>query len=258
MTVADRPPLIVERDGAIVVLTLNAPERRNALSLAMRAALADAFEDIEEDGSVRAVVLTGASGTFCSGGDLTAMEIGGIAEGRERMRRTHRLVRAMAGARVPIVAAIEGWCAGAGLSLACASDHVVAASDALFRATFGAVGLIPDLGLLHTLPRRVGEGRARELLLFGETMEAQRAHAIGLVDRLCAPGAALTTAKERAALLAERAPLSLALTRALLSPGLDEALAREREVQAMLFRTEDHAEGRRAFLEKRTPHFRGG
>ena len=152
-------PVLVSRDGAIATLTLNWPERRNALSVAMRHRLADAFEDLEADRTVRAVVLTGTGEHFCAGGDLTGMHVESVAEGRERMRHAHRLIRLMVHARFPIVAAVEGWCAGAGISLACASDHVVAGAEAKFLASFGKVGLLPDLGLLHTLPARVGQAR---------------------------------------------------------------------------------------------------
>lgn len=257
MSATEHPPLLVERDGPIAVLTMNMPERRNALGVPMRAAIAEALEDLEADRAIRAAVITGASGTFCSGGDLTGMEVDGLDAARERMRRTHKMVRLMVSSRLPLIAAVEGWCVGAGVSILCACDHAVAAKDALFRTPFARVGLIPDLGLLHTLPRRVGHGRAREMLLFAETMDARRAHEIGLVDRLCAPGEALAEAKTRARVLAELAPLSLALTKAALAGGLEEALAQERELQAALFMTADHAEGKRAFLEKRAPVFRG-
>jgi len=251
-------PVLVARDDALVTLTLNAPERRNALSVAMRRALADALEEIEADRSVRVVILTGTGEHFCSGGDLAGMEVGSLAEGRERMRQTHRLVRLMVQARVPIIAAVEGWCAGAGISLACASDHVIAGEGARFVASFGKVGLLPDLGLLHTLPLRVGQGRARELLLFGETVDASRALAIGLVDRVVPAGEALAAARQRAALLAAQAPLTLALTKAALAAGLEAALAREQDIQAALYLTPDHAEGKAAFLEKRPPRFSEG
>lgn len=251
-------PVLVARDDALVTLTLNAPERRNALSVAMRRALADALEEIEADRSVRVVILTGTGEHFCSGGDLAGMEVGSLAEGRERMRQTHRLVRLMVQARVPIIAAVEGWCAGAGISLACASDHVIAGEGARFVASFGKVGLLPDLGLLHTLPLRVGQGRARELLLFGETVDASRALAIGLVDRAVPAGEALAAARQRAALLAAQAPLTLALTKAALAAGLEAALAREQDIQAALYLTPDHAEGKAAFLEKRPPRFSEG
>jgi len=179
-------PVLADRDGAVLTLTLNAPARRNALSVAMRRALAEALE--EADRSVRVVILTGAGEHFCSGGDLSGMAVTRLAEGRERMREAHHLIRLMVTARFPIIAAVEGWCAGAGISLACAADHVVAGAGARFVASFGRVGLLPDLGLLHTLPARIGGARARELLLFGETVDAARAEAIGLVDRVVAAG----------------------------------------------------------------------
>jgi enoyl-CoA hydratase/carnithine racemase len=257
MSATEHPPLLVERDGPIAVLTMNMPERRNALGVKMRAAFVEALEELEADRTIRAAVVTGTAGTFCSGGDLTGMEVEGLDAARERMRRTHKMIRLMIHARLPLIAAVEGWCAGAGISIVCACDHAVAAGDALFRAPFARVGLIPDLGLLHTLPQRVGFGHAREMLLFGETMDAHRAHEIGLVDRLCAPGEALAEAKKRALVLAELAPLSLALTKAALAEGLEQALATEREMQAALFMTADHAEGKRAFLEKRAPVFHG-
>jgi enoyl-CoA hydratase/carnithine racemase len=248
-------PVLVSRDGPVVTLTLNWPERRNALSVAMRHALADALEDVEHDRSVRVVILTGTGEHFCAGGDLTGMQVASIAEGRERMRHAHRLIRLMVTARVPIIAAVEGWCAGAGVSLACAADHVVAGAEARFVASFGKVGLLPDLGLLHTLPARVGQARAREIMLFGETLDAARAEAIGLADRVVAAGSALAAARARAALLLAQAPLTLALTKATLAAGLDAALAREQDMQAALYLTPDHAEGKAAFLEKRRPRF---
>lgn len=250
--------VLLDREGAIVTLTLNWPERRNALSLAMRHGLADALEEIEADRSVRAVILTGTGEHFCSGGDLAGMTVGSVAEGRERMRQAHRLIRLMVCGRAPIIAAVEGWCAGAGISLACASDHVIAGAEARFVAAFGKVGLLPDLGLLHTLPARIGQGRARELLLFGEPVDAARALAIGLVDRVVPAGGALAAARERAALLAGEAPLTLALAKAVLASGLEAALAREQDIQAALYLTPDHAEGKAAFLEKRPARFDEG
>jgi enoyl-CoA hydratase/carnithine racemase len=248
-------PVLVSRDGAVVTLTLNWPERRNALSVAMRHALADALEETEADRSVRAVIVTGTGEHFCAGGDLAGMTVESIAEGRERMRQAHRLIHLMVHARFPIIAAVEGWCAGAGISLACAADHVIAGDEARFVASFGKVGLLPDLGLLHTLPARIGQGRAREMLLFGETVDAARALAIGLADRVVPAGQSLPAARERAALLATQAPLTLALTKAALAAGLDAALAREQDLQSALYLTPDHAEGRAAFLEKRPPRF---
>lgn len=247
-----------DRDGATAVLILDHPERRNALAVPMRQALADALERIEADRDVRATVLTGAGGTFCAGGDVSGMDATDLAAGRERFRLTHRLVRLMVKGSKPLVAAVEGWCVGAGLSLALCCDTVVAAEDARFAAGFGKLGLIADLGLLHTLPARVGQGRARQILLYGETLPAADAERIGLVDRLAPPGGALDAALARARLFHGAAPLPVAYTRQHLAAGLDAVLDWEREVQSALFLTADHAEGKAAFLAKRPPVFRGG
>ncbi len=243
--------------GAIVTLTLDYPARRNALAIPMRAALADALEAIEADRAIRAIVLTGAGGTFCAGGDISGMTVADLAAGRERFRLTHRLVRMMIKGSKPIVAAVEGWCVGAGLSLALCCDTVVAAADARFAAGFGKVGLVADLGLLHTLPARVGQGRARQVFLYGETMDAGSAERMGMIDHVVPPGTALDAATARARLFEGAAPLPVALTKQYLAQGLDAALDWERDTQAALFCTADHVEGRTAFLEKRAPRFIG-
>ena len=254
---AAAPTLIEERDGTTVVLTLNNPQRRNALAMPLREGLIAAFERIEADRAIRAVVLTGAGGTFCAGGDITAMDVKTLADGLERFRITHRLVRLMIRCGKPIVAAVEGYAVGAGLSLALCCDTIVASEDSRFGAGFGRIGLIADLALNHTLPARIGLGRARQVLLYGEQMEAVAAERIGLVDHVVPKGGALDFALQRARAFADAAPLPVALTKGLLSEGLDHALERERELQSMLFLTADHAEGRDAFLAKRRPIFKG-
>jgi enoyl-CoA hydratase/carnithine racemase len=250
-------PVLTHRDGSILTLTLNNTARRNALSMPLREALIDALERAETEPGIRALVLTGAGGTFCAGGDISGMNVQDLATGRERFRVTHRLVKLMLHASKPIVAAVEGFAVGAGLSLAVCCDTVVAAENARFGAPFGRLGLIADCGLNHTLPARIGAGRARQVLLYGEQMDAAIAERIGLVDHVTPRGGALDIALQRARSLCEMAPLSLALTRSLLAEGLDAALERERDMQAALFLTADHAEGRDAFLQKRRPVFRG-
>ena len=245
------------RDGNTLVLTLDNPARRNALAMELRRALADAFERAEADPGIRAVVLTGAGGTFCAGGDISDMSATDIAAGRERFRLTHHLVRLIACGSKPVVAAVEGFAVGAGLSLALLCDTVVAAEDARFAAPFGAIGLVADFALPHTLPLRVGQGRARQILLYGERMDAPTAERIGLVDHVVPPGTALDSALARAAQFADMAPLPVALTRSFLARGLDAALEWERDTPAALFTTADHAEGKAAFLGKRKPVFTG-
>ena len=245
------------RDGLTAILTLDYPERRNALAIPMRQQLVDALERIEADPALRAVVITGAGGTFCAGGDISGMDAATLAAGRERFRLTHRLVRLLIKSAKPVLAAVEGWCVGAGLSLAMCCDTVVASADAKFSAGFGRVGLIADLGLLHTLPARIGQGRARQILLYGDTMDTNYAERIGLVDRTATPGDALGAALHCARRFADAAPLPIALTKQHLAAGLDDALDWEREAQSGLFLTADHAEGKSAFLAKRPPSFRG-
>ena len=251
-------PMVTEgRDGTTVVLTLNYPQRRNALAMPVREALIAALERIEADRGIRAVVLTGAGGTFCAGGDITAMNVKTLAEGLERFRVTHRLVRLMIRCGKPIIAAVEGFAVGGGLSLALCCDTIVAADDARLGAGFGRIGLIADLALNHTLPARIGMGRARQVLLYGEQMDAATAERIGLVDHVVPKDTALAFALQRAGALADAAPLPVALTKGLLAEGLGQALERERELQSMLFLTADHAEGRDAFLVRRKPVFKG-
>ncbi|WP_426954781.1 enoyl-CoA hydratase/isomerase family protein [Muricoccus radiodurans] len=246
-----------EREGGVLVLTMDYPARRNALAVPLRERMFSVLEEAEGDRSVRAVVVTGAGGTFCSGGDLSGMDVRDVLVGRERLRRAYRLIRLLAAGSKPVVASVEGWCVGAGLSLACACDTIVAAEDARFMAGFGKVGLMADLGLVHTLPARVGVGRAKGILFFHKQLSAAEAERIGLVDELAPAGRALVVALERARFLAEQAPGPMALTKAMMAAGLDAALEAERQFQTDLFLSADHAEGKAAFLAKRAPVFGG-
>ena len=247
--------VIEQRDAGVLTLTLDYPERRNALAVPLREDLHRILEAAQGDAEIRAIVLTGAGGVFCSGGDISGMDSTDAEAARERMRRTHRIIRLMVAGRLPIVAAVEGWCVGAGLSVACACDTIVAAEDARFMAGFGKVGLIADLGLPFTLPARIGAGRARQMFLYGTQLDATAAERIGLVDHLVPKGGALAKATELAAFLAAQAALPIALTKQILAEGLDRALEDERHFQATCFLSADHAEGRAAFLGKRAPQF---
>ena len=244
-----------QRDAGVLTLTLDYPERRNALAVPLREDLHRILDTAQGDAEIRAIVLTGAGGVFCSGGDISGMDSTDAEAARERMRRTHRIIRLMVAGRLPIVAAVEGWCVGAGLSVACACDTIVAAEDARFMAGFGKVGLIADLGLPFTLPARIGAGRARQMFLYGTQLDATSAERIGLVDHLVPKGGALAKATELAAFLAAQASLPIALTKQILAEGLNRALEDERHFQATCFLSADHAEGRAAFLGKRAPQF---
>jgi enoyl-CoA hydratase/carnithine racemase len=254
---ADAPIVLESRRGGTAILTLNRPERRNALSMPMREALLAATDRIEEDRTIRAVVITGAGGHFCAGGDIAAMNQRDVAASRDRFRFGHRMVRAVMASQKPYLAAVEGWAVGAGMGMALICDTVIAGETAGFGAGFGKIGLIPDWGLLHTLPRRVGEARTRQLLLYCETLRAAEAQAIGLVDHLASEGQALEAALTRAEALANIAPQSIAMVKSYYVQGLAETLEWERNAQALVAMTADHAEGKAAFLAKRAPKFQG-
>lgn len=247
-------------DGAVGVATMDFPARRNALSLQLREQLFDAFDRLLNDDACRVIVLTGAGGCFSAGGDISSMNGIDPSAGRGRLRRIHRVVRQMMEGEKPVIAAVEGWAAGAGVSLAAACDVVVAAEDARFASSFGKIGLAADLGAAYSLTARMGLGRARYMMMSGATFSAEQAERMGLVEKRCAPGEALETARALAAQIAESAPLSLAMIKSLtgrMPDGLDAMLKAEIEAQAVLFATADFAEGRAAFLEKRKPVFRG-
>ena len=247
--------VVEERDGGVLTLTLDYPARRNALAMPLREELHRILDAAQGDAQVRAIVLTGAGGTFCSGGDISGMDVTDTEGGRERMRRTHRIIRLMVAGRIPIVAAVEGWCVGAGLSVACACDTIVAAEDAKFMAGFGKVGLMADLGLPYTLPARIGIARARQMFLYGTQIDAKSGELLGLVDEVVPKGLALATAQVKARFLAAQASLPIALTKQILAEGLDRALEDERNFQTACFLSDDHAEGKAAFLGKREPKF---
>lgn len=253
-------PVLTSDHGAVRLITLNAPERRNALSGPLREALHDALAAAMADEAVRAILLTGAGGTFCAGGDIAAMEPGAALAGRARVERLQRVARLIIGGPKVVIAAVEGHAAGAGLGLAAACDIVVTADSAKFTSAFGRIGLMPDMGALWTLPWRIGLGATRRLVFCGETLEGSEAVRIGLADHACPAGAALETALAQATAIANGPSAAFAMAKAMLARhpvALDAFLRSEAEGQGLLFATEDFAEGRTAFFEKRAPDFRG-
>lgn len=257
----DSPSLVaVEATGPTCIIRLNNPAKRNALSLELRAALIAAVRAAMDDEAVRVVVLTGNGPAFCAGGDLSSMQnIGGVA-GRQRLARLHELVRLLAAGPKPVIAAVEGFAYGAGMSLALLCDQVVTASDAKFCCSFNKVGLMPDMAALWTVPQRVNAGWTRRLLMLAEEIDGAKAVEIGLADQAVPPGAALQAAVALAERFAALAPLPVGFIKSTLARGpqpLEALLALEADSQALLFNSADFVEGRDAFLEKRKPVFRG-
>ncbi|WP_084582362.1 enoyl-CoA hydratase/isomerase family protein [Sphingomonas azotifigens] len=247
----------------VAVLTMNDPTRLNPLSDAMRAALLEAFETAAFDDAVRTIVLAGAGGNFTAGADIRQLIVPGgpdPARSRRRLTPLHRLIELIAGGPKPVIAAVEGAAFGAGLSIAAATDFVIAGEDVRFGAAFGKIGLTADCGLIWSLPQRIGRTLARDLMFTGRPVKGPEALAIGLIDQLVPPGTTLEAALAKAAAYRGVAPLAIAAMKSAFVQGpgpLSDALALERQQQPMLSMTQDHAEGLAAFTEKRAAGFTG-
>jgi 2-(1,2-epoxy-1,2-dihydrophenyl)acetyl-CoA isomerase len=247
------------RDGAVLTITLNRPDVLNALNEATHRALAAALKDARDDG-VRAVVLTGAGRGFCVGQDLQEFgEMPNIADGlRERY---HPNVLAIRGLEKPVIAAVNGPAAGAGMSLACVCDIRIAAASATFIPAFVNIGLVPDSGGTFFVTRLLGYARAFEWLCSGRRLTASEAHAWGLVSEVVDDDALPARAAELAGELAALPTRAIGMTKRLLdraaSSGLEEQLEREAQLQAAATQSEDFREGVAAFLAKRKPEFKG-
>jgi len=256
--------LLREDRGAVAILTLNRPEKLNALSNELISELMAALDDIERDSSVRAIVITGAGRAFCSGGDvediigaLFARDAAGL---REFTEMTCDLIANIRKCRRPVIAALNGTVAGAGAVIAAACDIRVAAESAKIAFLFVRVGLSgADMGASWLLPRLVGSGRAAEILMTGDFIDAKRAHEIGLYQRVVPDGAAVSEATALAEKLARGPAPALAVTKHALDQEftmtLDEALRHEAKEQGALMEHPNFREAYEAFRAKREPRF---
>lgn len=261
------PLLKVDTAGHITTLTLNRPDSMNSLGASGDGqAFAAACDAINADLGVRCVILTGAGRAFSAGGDIKAMQqrggmFGGtppdISDGyRDNI---HKLLRALHGLRVPLIAAVNGPAVGLGCDLACLADIRIASDNARFGVTFLKLGIAPGDGGAWILPRVIGEARAAELFYTGEVIDAQTALDWGLVSRVVAPEALMETARALASRIAAMPPHALRHTKNLMRQGrstsYDTALEMAANTQALLHLTEDHMEGVNALIEKRAPRF---
>ncbi|MBI3637071.1 MAG: enoyl-CoA hydratase [Candidatus Rokubacteria bacterium] len=255
--------LLLDRTGPIATLTLHRPEARNALDLVMRREMLDALDEIDADADARVVIVTGAGGHFCAGGDVKSMreKRQTAAEGRARVQALNHLVLRLVEFPKPTIAMVDGFAVGAGCNLALGCDLVVASDRAKFGEVFGKIGLVPDGGGSWLLPRLVGLARAKELVFTADIIDAAEAARIGLVNRVVPAAELATTTRALAERIAGGSPAVLRLAKHMLNRAavsdLPAALDLEAYSQALSIPTEDHQEGLRAFFEKRAPKFTG-
>jgi enoyl-CoA hydratase/carnithine racemase len=251
-----------ERRDSVLLLTLSDPPTRNSLSPEASADGLVALEIARSDPAIRCVVLRGDGNHFCGGGNLPRLlgvrDVGPDAQ-QASMQRLHGFVDALVALPKPVIAAVEGFAAGAGVGLVLACDLVVAAEDARFVLSYGRVGLSPDAGSTWQLAHRVPRALALRMLWLPEPMTAARWQALGLVDEVVAPGQTLDQALQLAARLGAMAPNALASAKALMNAAVDSTLQAQLDLEREHFvRNLFHAnggEGIRAFLDKRPPRF---
>jgi 2-(1,2-epoxy-1,2-dihydrophenyl)acetyl-CoA isomerase len=252
----------VETDhtGAVLTVTLNRPDVLNAIDLAMHDELAGALREAADE-DVRAVVLTGAGRGFCVGQDIAEFPDDPAAVGDLLRQRFNPAILALRGLAKPVIAAVNGPAAGAGLALALACDVRIASSAATFVPAFVGIGLVPDSGLSHSLTRLIGPSRAFEWMTSGRRLGAGEAESFGLVSRVVEPDELAQTTAGLAASLAAMPTRAIGMTKALFDraplSALEEQLELEAELQSAAAATADFAEGVRAFLDKRPPRFHG-
>jgi enoyl-CoA hydratase/carnithine racemase len=250
----------VTRKDGVLTITLNRPEKKNALARSMFDELLAIFDEADADPQVRVVVITGAGGDFCSGADLDVTVA--APHPLETMERVNRSAAALHRIRVPVIAKVDGVAVGAGLNLALGCDLVIASDRARFSEIFAKRGLSVDYGGSWLLSRRIGLHRAKELCLLADIIDAQQAADIGLVNRVVPVSELDKTVDDLAARLAAGPPVALALTKRLLddagSMGFEQALDREAQAQTVNLMGPEVAEAFRAFVDKRDPDFSSG
>lgn len=251
------------RDGAVLIIVNSAPETRNALTPDFYDGFRELLEKAGDDPAIAAIVLTGAGGFFCSGGNVAGLKARTTmkqADRRQGIEKLHGMIRAMRACPKPIVAAIEGGAAGAGVSMALACDLVVAAKGSYFSVAYVKIGLTPDGGATAFLARSLPRQLVNELCLTGDKIDVQRLYDLGMINRIVEAGESLQTALEIAQRLAVGPALSMARIKALADAGatndLESQLDLEADSMAASFGTPEGAEGIAAFLEKRKANFR--
>ena len=254
--------LIVERDGAVVVVTINRPKELNALNRATVLELDSVFNELEADPAVGAVILTGGGEkSFVAGADIAEMANISAVAARDWARLGQQVFSRIENFPRVVIAAINGFALGGGCELSLACDIRVASEKAKFGQPEVSLGITPGFAGTQRLPRLVGKSQAKLLVLTGDVIDAQAAQAIGLVDKVVAHEELLSTAKALAGKIVAKAPIAVSQAKTAINRGVEldseQAYAFEAELFGMCFTTDDQTEGMRAFLEKRKPVFTG-
>ncbi len=261
----DEETILLRKEGNIATLTLNRPDRLNALDWPSQLLLGRKLDEVEEDDEIRVLIITGAGRAFSAGGDVSAQKgrIGmGVAERRVGMKKNLRNPVKIRNLPIPVIAMVNGVAVGAGCNLALVCDIIIASEKARFSQAFVKVGLVQDYGGSHLLPRLVGTKKACELVFTGDIIDAQEALRIGLVNKVVPAEELENVTKEMCLKIASRAPLGISIAKRSIYDGferldLETTLEYEVFTQGFCSDTEDHKEGSTAFLEKREPKFKG-
>jgi 2-(1,2-epoxy-1,2-dihydrophenyl)acetyl-CoA isomerase len=251
----------LETTDRVATVTLDRPEKMNALSEEMYVELTRVFAELQSDDNVRAVVVTGAGKAFCSGSDVGGMHNVDMISARERMKRRHRMVQNLVNLEKPVIAAVNGACVGIGFSIALACDLIIAAESARFSQIFKKIGLVPDGGSIFFLVQHLGIARAKELVYTARMLPASEARDWGFVTKVVPDAQLLAETQAFAQELADSATYALGLAKkmfqSMYTPSLEALLETEIMSSTIARLTADHKEGITAFAEKRKPNFKG-
>jgi 2-(1,2-epoxy-1,2-dihydrophenyl)acetyl-CoA isomerase len=253
---------IVEQYGHVLHVAMTSLSNRNALDDQMKEALTAASEQFVADPELRCLVITGSDNIFCAGGDLRNMANDRRPPAvRQRVAKTHRLLKLLNNCEKPVITAVNGAAIGAGMALALSGDIVVAADEAFFVSGFPKVGVLPDTGILYSLPRAVGMAQAKDILMTNRRIDAQEALNIGMISRVLPQAEFDARVRELAVQVANGPTVAFGLAKSILNSShrdnLDDLLAKESLGQVVAFGSDDFAEGVLAFQERRNPEFKG-
>ncbi|WP_366921823.1 enoyl-CoA hydratase [Metallumcola ferriviriculae] len=261
----DLTAVIYSKEDGVANVTLNRPDHLNALDRSIQDDLAVIVDDLREDETVRAVLLSGNGRAFCAGGDIKSMLSGmkeaAVINRKEQMSQAHQWVKKLAALEKPVVAAVHGYAVGAGMSMAMMADLIIASDDTQFSTAFAKIGLVPDLGALYFLPRLVGMAKAKELVLTAKYISANEALEMGLINSVVKRENLIDEGLAVAKRLAAGPTKALGMAKQALNKSMEtsfsDLLELETYLQAVAVDTDDFKEGTASFLEKRAPKFEG-